>query len=89
MADNEPVDVTILDTKPHHPTTGQVLSTFAKRPSADESSNEILVHLLFLMGPLVCFVCGISLTSGQLISELFPDCCKVMLIASCFTPQGQ
>ena len=30
------------------------------------------------------FVCGISLTSGQLIIELFPDCLKVMLFASCF-----
>ena len=30
---------------------------------------------------LVClFVCGISLTSGQLINELFPDCTR-----SCFS----
>ena len=28
----------------------------------------------------VLFVCGISLTSGQLISELFPDCTR-----SCFS----
>ena len=29
----------------------------------------------------VClFVCGISLTSGQLVSELFPDCTR-----SCFS----
>ena len=35
------------------------------------------------------FVCGISLTSGQLNNELFPDCRKVMLFASCFTPQGR
>ena len=27
-----------------------------------------------------CFVCGISLTSGQLVSELFPDCTR-----SCFS----
>ena len=37
----------------------------------------------------ILFVCGISLTSGQLINELFPDCLKVMLFASCFTTQGQ
>ena len=35
------------------------------------------------------FVCGISLKSGQLINELFPDCRKVMLFASWFTPQGR
>ena len=35
------------------------------------------------------FVCGISLTSGQLINELFPDCHNVMLFTSCFTPQGR
>ena len=29
---------------------------------------------------LIClFVCGISSTSGQCITELFPDCLKVML----------
>ena len=28
----------------------------------------------------VLFVCGISLTSGQLVSELFPDCTR-----SCFS----
>ena len=39
---------------------------------------------------LVClFVCGIRLTSGQLINELLPDYLKVMLFTSCFTPQGQ
>ena len=35
------------------------------------------------------FVCGISLTSGQLINQLFPDCLKVMLFASCFMLQGR
>ena len=31
-------------------------------------------------GHTVClFVCGIHLTSDQLINELFPDCLKVML----------
>ena len=45
-----------------------------------------MIHLiLFLMssalkGILSLFVCGISLTSGQLVSELFPDCTR-----SCFT----
>ena len=29
--------------------------------------------------PSCLFVCGISLTSGQLVSELFPDCTR-----SCF-----
>ena len=31
------------------------------------------------------FVCGISLKSGQLIHELFPDCHNVMLFTSCLT----
>ena len=31
---------------------------------------------------LIClFVCGISSMSGQCITELFPDCLKVMLFA--------
>ena len=34
------------------------------------------------------FVCGINLTSGQHISELFLDCLEVMLFAFCFTPLG-
>ena len=42
-----------------------------------------------LMGGIDDFVCGISLTSGHLIIELFPDCLKVMLFESCFTPQGR
>ena len=39
----------------------------------------------------VClFVCGISLTSGQLINELFPDCtrscfCKLLYAAGALT----
>ena len=47
-------------------------------------------HFIFAKSchPLNLFVCGISLTSGQLITELFPDCLKVMPFASCFTPQG-
>ena len=37
----------------------------------------------------VClFNCGISLTSDQLINELFPDCTRSCFFASCFTPQG-
>ena len=36
------------------------------------------------------FVCGISLTSGQLVIELIPDCTRSdMLLASSFTPQGR
>ena len=39
----------------------------------------INIYIYILM--YVClFVCGISLTSGQLISELFPDCTR-----SCFS----
>ena len=34
------------------------------------------------------FVCGISLTSGQVITELFPDCLKVMLFALYFYVAG-
>ena len=30
------------------------------------------------------FDCRISVTSSQLIIELFPDCLKVMLLAHCF-----
>ena len=38
----------------------------------------------------VClFVCGISLTSGQLISELFPDCTRSCFSQVDFTPQGR
>ena len=37
---------------------------------------------------IVCFVYGTSLTPGQLIIELFPDCLKVMLFALDVTPQG-
>ena len=33
------------------------------------------------LGKNTLFVCGISLTSGQLINELFPDCLKVKLFA--------
>ena len=40
-------------------------------------------------GLFVClFVCGISLTSGQLINELFPDCkwsCKLFYAAGAVT----
>ena len=35
------------------------------------------------------FVCGVRFTSGQLITELFPDSLKVMLFALCFMSQGQ
>ena len=35
----------------------------------------------------VClFGCGISLMSDQLINEVYPDCLKVILFASCFMP---
>ena len=34
------------------------------------------------------FVCGVSLTSGQLINELFPDCLKVMLFALVLRHRG-
>ena len=34
------------------------------------------------------FVCGISLTSGQLVSELFPDCLKVQLFALVLRRRG-
>ena len=38
------------------------------------------MYLKVGFGRFVClFVCGISLTSGQLINELFPDCTR-----SCF-----
>ena len=36
---------------------------------------------------IVCFIYGISLTPGQLITELFPDCLKVMFFALDVTPQ--
>ena len=35
------------------------------------------------------FVCGVSLKSSQLITELFPDCLKIMLFTLCFTLQGR
>ena len=35
------------------------------------------------------FVCGIGFTSGQLITELFPDYLKVMLFALGFVPKGR
>ena len=35
------------------------------------------------------FVGGISLMSSQLIIHLFPDCLKVVLLTSCFVPQGR
>ena len=35
----------------------------------------------------VLFVCGVSLTSGQLINELFPDCLRVLAFCTSFTPQ--
>ena len=35
------------------------------------------------------FVCGISLTSGQLINELFPDCLKVMLFVLFLMHRGR
>ena len=38
----------------------------------------------------VClFVCGVSLTSGQPIAKLLPECLNVMLSALCFRPQRQ
>ena len=42
-----------------------------------------------ILGYISCLllVCGISLTSPQLIKELFPD--KVMLFTSCFMLQGR
>ena len=48
---------------------------FSKPVSATVSRCEICL-----------FVCGISLTSGQPINELFPDCLKVVLFTSCFMP---
>ena len=42
---------------------------------------KMFVECKFKMVFGVClFVCGISLTSGQLVSELFPDCTR-----SCFS----
>ena len=35
------------------------------------------------------FVCRISLTSGQLFNELFPDCTRSCFSQVCFTPQGR
>ena len=52
-------------------------------------TSEILVQEAFReqQSMKVClFGCGISLTSDQLINELYPDCLKVMLLASCFMP---
>ena len=51
--------------------------------SVDEVGGYIVWMLLvkYLGAVGVClFVCGISLTSGQLINELFPDCTR-----SCFS----
>ena len=38
------------------------------------------VHILPVFQMSLCFVFGISLMSGQLVSELFPDCTR-----SCFS----
>ena len=46
-----------------------------------EKVRETLIGGEIQPDPIVClFVCGISLTSGQLVSELFPDCTR-----SCFS----
>ena len=38
---------------------------------------------------VVClFVCGISLTSGQLVSELFPDCTRSCFSQVVLRPRG-
>ena len=44
-----------------------------------KKSNEKISITLSICYIVRLFVCGISLTSGQLISELFPDCLKVKL----------
>ena len=44
------------------------------------ATTKASVHLLCKKACVCLFVCGISLTSGQLISELFPDCTR-----SCFS----
>ena len=42
---------------------------FAERPACDDYKTYIVI----LQFKICLFVCGISLTSGQLIIELFPD----------------
>ena len=44
------------------------------------SSNPVGVFISSVITILSLFVCGISLTSGQLIIEPFPDCTR-----SCFS----
>ena len=74
----------------HHLTYGNL-----PRPSLDDfkadDRHAFFTQYLSLISirfqsriPLILrlFVCGISLTSGQLINELFPDCRKVMLLIS-------
>ena len=55
-------------------------------------ANVCVVYIILLTNAnprgFSLFVCLISLTSCHLITELFPDCLKVMLFAH-FTPQGQ
>ena len=51
----------------------------------DRSSMETNLIFVYILGRTYCvteylFVCGISITSGQLINELFPDCTR-----SCFS----
>ena len=47
----------------------------------DRPSVSIMLLGGLACGPMTClFVCGISLTSGQLFNELFPDCTR-----SCFS----
>ena len=52
-----------------------IISIGAKLPSQVDHCKRIFVSV-----PLCLFVCGISLTSAQLINELFLDCTR-----SCFS----
>ena len=49
----------------------------AGKPPSHSGSGSIQTNVV---NSVCLFVCGISLTSGQLVSELFPDCTR-----SCFS----
>ena len=67
-----------------------IFVSYIHHPHEHAQSEPILCQGKVRGKTCVClFVCGVSLTSGQLITKLLPECLNVMLSALCFRPQRQ
>ena len=64
------------------------LGYFPTKSATAEKIYPIFWRAVAILEMLCLFVCGISLTSGQLVSELFPDCLKVKLFTLVLRHRG-